>query len=125
MSKLESKYQKELIRKLQDIFVGCIVVKNDPNYIQGIPDLLILYKDKWAALECKRNGKASHRPNQDYYVSKMEEMSFAAFIFPENEEFVLNCLKRYFGIAEERMDNSNAIQRPQKIKRTSRVSRSV
>ena len=125
MSKLESKYQKELIRKLQDIFVGCIVVKNDPNYIQGIPDLLILYKDKWAALECKRNGKASHRPNQDYYISKMEEMSFAAFIFPENEEFVLNRLKRYFGIAEERMDNSNAIQRPQKIKRTSRVSRSV
>lgn len=125
MSKLESKYQKELIRKLQDIFVGCIVVKNDPNYIQGIPDLLILYKDKWAALECKRNGKASHRPNQDYYVSKMEEMSFAAFIFPENEEFVLNRLKRYFGIAEERMDNSNAIQRPQKIKRTSLVSRSV
>lgn len=125
MSKLESKYQKELIRKLQDIFAGCIVVKNDPNYIQGIPDLLILYKDKWAALECKRNGKASHRPNQDYYVSKMEEMSFAAFIFPENEEFVLNRLKRYFGIAEERMDNSNAIQRPQKIKRTSRVSRSV
>lgn len=125
MSKLESKYQKELIRKLQDIFIGCIVVKNDPNYIQGIPDLLILYKDKWAALECKRNGKASHRPNQDYYVSKMEEMSFAAFIFPENEEFVLNRLKRYFGIAEERMDNSNAIQRPQKIKRTSRVSRSV
>lgn len=125
MSKLESKYQKELIRKLQDIFAGCIVVKNDPNYIQGIPDLLILYKDKWAALECKRNGKASHRPNQDYYVSKMEEMSFAAFIFPENEEFVLNRLKRYFGIAEERMDNTNAIQRPQKIKRTSRVSRSV
>ena len=125
MSKLESKYQKELIRKLQDIFIGCIVVKNDPNYIQGIPDLLILYKDKWAALECKRNGKASHRPNQDYYISKMEEMSFAAFIFPENEEFVLNRLKRYFGIAEERMDNSNAIQRPQKIKRTSRVSRSV
>lgn len=125
MSKLESKYQKELIRKLQDIFTGCIVVKNDPNYIQGIPDLLILYKDKWAALECKRNGKASHRPNQDYYVSKMEEMSFAAFIFPENEEFVLNRLKRYFGIVEERMDNSNAIQRPQKIKRTSRVSRSV
>lgn len=125
MSKLESKYQKELIRKLQDIFVGCIVVKNDPNYIQGIPDLLILYKDKWAALECKRNGKASHRPNQDYYISKMEEMSFAAFIFPENEEFVLNRLKRYFGIVEERMDNSNAIQRPQKIKRTSRVSRSV
>lgn len=125
MSKLESKYQKELIRKLQDIFTGCIVVKNDPNYIQGIPDLLILYKDKWAALECKRNCKASHRPNQDYYVSKMEEMSFAAFIFPENEEFVLNRLKRYFGIAEERMDNTNAIQRPQKIKRTSRVSRSV
>lgn len=125
MSKLESKYQKELIRKLQDIFKGCIVVKNDPNYIQGIPDLLILFKDKWAALECKRNCNASHRPNQDYYVNKMEEMSFAAFVYPENEEFVLNRLKRYFFNTNERMDNSNAIQQPRKIKRSSRVSRCV
>lgn len=121
MSKLESKYQKELIRKIQDIFPECIVVKNDPNYIQGIPDLLILFDDKWAALECKRNCKASHRPNQDYYVEKMDNMSFAAFIFPENEEFVLNRLKLYF---TERME-THAIQRPQKTKRTSRVSRSV
>jgi len=125
MGKLESSYQKQLIRKLQDIFKGCIVVKNDPNYIQGIPDLLVLYNDKWAALECKRNCRASHRPNQDYYVERMERMSFAAFIYPENEEYVLNRLKRYFNVNIESEENGHDIQRPQKIKRTSRVSRSV
>ena len=120
---LESKYQKGLIRKIQDMFPRCIVVKNDPNYIQGIPDLLVLYNDKWAALECKRNCRASHRPNQDYYVNRMDEMSFAAFIFPENEEYVLNRLKHYF-ICNEKEDG-HAIQRPQKAKRSSRISKCV
>lgn len=120
MPKLESKFQKSLIKHIQDIFPDCIVVKNDPNYIQGIPDLLVLYKDKWAALECKRNCNSSHRPNQDYYVNRMDGMSFAAFIYPENEEFVLNRLRRYF--ESERMEN-DAIQRPQKIKWTSRLPR--
>jgi hypothetical protein len=127
MGKLESVYQKGLIRRLQDIFKGCIVVKNDPNYIQGIPDLLVLYNDKWAALECKRNCKASHRPNQDYYVERMEKMSFAAFIYPENEEYVLNRLKNYFGrysVVEEE-ETGHAIQRSQKTRRASRVPRSV
>ena len=125
MGKLESNYQKGLIRRLQDIFKGCIVVKNDPNYIQGIPDLLVLYNDKWAALECKRNCRASHRPNQDYYVERMERMSFAAFIYPENEEYVLNRLKRYFNVNIESEENGHDIQRPQKTKRASRVPRSV
>lgn len=130
MGKLESKYQKELIRKLQDIFTGCIVVKNDPNYIQGIPDLLVLYNDKWAALECKRNYTASHRPNQDYYIEKMERMSFAAFIYPENEEFVMNRLKRYFCLNDMRTgdnkeENGHDIQRPQKTCGRSRNARCV
>ena len=124
---LESKYQKELIRKLQDMFPRCIVVKNDPNYIQGIPDLLVLHNDKWAALECKRNCRASHRPNQDYYVNRMEEMSFAAFIFPENEEYVLNRLKNYFEVKPKRKvkEDGHAIQRPQKAKRSSRISKCI
>ena len=128
---LESKYQKELIRKLQDMFPKCIVVKNDPNYIQGIPDLLVLHNDKWAALECKRNSRASHRPNQDYYVNRMEEMSFAAFIFPENEEYVLNRLRKYFmfeqgeNYVHKTKEDGHAIQRPQKAKRSSRISKCV
>ena len=93
---VESKFQASLIKKIKDRFDGCIVLKNDPEYLQGIPDLLILYKNKWAALECKKTGRASKRPNQEYYVNKMDEMSFASFISPENEEEVLNDLQQAF-----------------------------
>ena len=71
-----------------------IVMKNDSSYIQGIPDLLILNNNKWAALECKQKEDAKHQPNQEYYVNLMNEMSFAAFIFPENELEVLDALQR-------------------------------
>lgn len=94
MGKLERDFQRNLIKELKDIFVGCIIMKNDSSYIQGIPDLLILYKDKWAALEVKKSATASHRPNQEYYVDKMDEMSYASFIYPENKEDVLNELQQ-------------------------------
>ena len=71
-----------------------MILKNDANYIQGIPDLLILFNDKWAMLECKRNKKASHRPNQEYYVDLLDKMSYAAFIYPENREDILNELQQ-------------------------------
>ena len=89
---LESKFQADLIKDLKKIFPGCIVMKNDSSYIQGIPDLLVLYKDKWAALECKKNARASKQPNQEYYVGMMNDMSFAQFICPENKEDILNDL---------------------------------
>ncbi len=93
---LESKFQAELKKELKQKFNGCIVTKLDSGDIQGIPDLLILYKDKWATLECKKNEKASKRPNQQYYVDKMNEMSFSRFICPENKEEVLNDLQNMF-----------------------------
>ena len=93
---LESKFQADLKKELKQKFNGCIVTKLDSGDIQGIPDLLILYKDKWATLECKKNGKASKRPNQQYYVDKMNEMSFSRFICPENKEEVLNDLQNMF-----------------------------
>ena len=96
MGKLESEFQAKLIRDLKDMFPGCIVMKNDSSYIQGIPDLLILYKNKWAALECKKSASASKRPNQEYYVDIMDEMSFARFIYPENREDILNELYQAF-----------------------------
>jgi len=92
----ENKFQRELIKELKSRFKGCVVLKNDPSYIQGIPDLLILHNDKWAALECKRNKKASHQPNQDYYVKKLGKMAYANFITPENKEVVLNEIQRLF-----------------------------
>lgn len=96
MSKRESEFQSKLIRDITDMFPGCIVLKNDPNYIQGIPDLLVLHNDKWAALECKRSKNASHQPNQDYYISEMMEMSYASFVYPENREEVLHEIQHAF-----------------------------
>lgn len=92
----ENKFQSNLINKLKTMFPECLVLKNDANYKQGIPDLLILYKDKWAVLECKRSSSASKQPLQDYYISLMNEMSFGAIIFPDNEEVVLNDLRNFF-----------------------------
>lgn len=93
---LESQFQAKLIKALKTRFEGCMVLKLDPNYIQGIPDLLILYGKRWAALECKKTMNAPHRPNQDYYVQRMNDMSFARFIFPENVEEVLDELQQTF-----------------------------
>ena len=89
MGRLERDFQAKLIKELKVMFKGCIIVKNDPNYIQGIPDLLILYNDRWAALEVKKSENAHHQPNQEYYVDLMDQMSFAAFIYPENKEEIL------------------------------------
>lgn len=96
---LENRYQSQLIKKIQKIFPGCQVLKNDSSYIQGIPDLTILYKDRWAMLEVKASADASEQPNQRHYVQKLSDMSFAAFIFPENEEEVLHELQLAFGIS--------------------------
>lgn len=96
MGKLEKIFQSELIKELRELFPGCIILKNDPTYIQGIPDLLILFEDKWAALEVKKSITASHRPNQEFYVNKMGRMSYANFIYPENKEVVLNELQEAF-----------------------------
>ena len=96
-AKLERDFQKNLIKDLKSMFKGCIVMKNDSSYIQGIPDLMILFKDKWASLEVKKSATASKRPNQKYYVDMMNGMSFSRFIFPENRDSVLTELKEFFG----------------------------
>lgn len=93
---LENEFQASLIRELKNEFPGCIVMKNDSSYIQGVPDLLVLHKDKWASLEVKRSSNASHQPNQDYYVDKMNEMGFSRFIYPENKDNVMTDLRLYF-----------------------------
>lgn len=96
MAKLERDFQSKLIKEIKEKFPGCVVMKNDSSYIQGIPDLTVLYQDKWAMLEVKRSETASHRPNQEYYVGKMDEMSFARFICPENKQEVLHEMEHTF-----------------------------
>jgi len=95
MSK-ESEFQAKLIKRLKSLFPGCFVLKNDANYIQGIPDLTVLWTNRWAFLECKKEEDAKRQPNQKYYIDKANELSFARFIYPENEEEVLNDLQQAF-----------------------------
>lgn len=92
----ESDFQAALIKELKKIFPGCVVLKNDPNYIQGFPDLLILYQNKWAALECKKSLKAPKQPNQEYYIDILGGMSYATVVCPENKEEVLYELQQTF-----------------------------
>ena len=93
---LERKFQSELIKELKKRFPGCMVLKNDANYIQGFPDLTILHKDRWAVLECKKGEKEKHQPNQDYYVEKLNGMSYSAFICPENKQQIMSELEKIF-----------------------------
>lgn len=97
---LENKFQSKLIKEIKNKFKNSIVLKNDANYIQGFPDLLILYNDKWAALECKKSMSEKKQPNQEYYISKLNSMSFSKVIYPENKEEVLNELQRAFSSRE-------------------------
>lgn len=95
--KLERDFQSKLIKQLKAMFDECIVMKLDSSYIQGIPDLIVLFKDKWATLENKRSLNSHRQPNQEYYVDKMNKMSFSRFICPENKDEVLCELQEFFG----------------------------
>lgn len=95
MGKRESEFQSKLKKEIKEKFPGCIVTKLDSGDIQGIPDLLILYNNRWATLENKRTKNAHKQPNQEYYVNKMNDMSFSRFIYPENKEEIMDELELY------------------------------
>jgi hypothetical protein len=92
----EAQYQSALIKRLKKIFPGCVILKNDSSYQQGILDLTILYENKWATLEVKGSSNAPIQQNQEHYVEKFNKMSFGAFIYPENEAEVLGALQQAF-----------------------------
>ena len=91
----ESKFQAKLIKDIKECLPDCIVLKNDPTYLQGIPDLTVFNNDKWATLEVKKSANATHQPNQDYYVEMMDRMSFSRFVYPENRDAVFSDLIDY------------------------------
>jgi hypothetical protein len=93
---LERDYQAQLIHRLREMFDGCFILKNDTSYLQGVPDLLILYRNKWAMLEVKQSARHRFQPNQAYYINMLDRMSFASFIYPEIEEDVLRDLQHTF-----------------------------
>ena len=92
----ERDFQRELKKEIKKLFPDSITVKTDPTYLLGFPDLLIFNKGKWAALECKRSEKASKQGNQDIWIPKLDEMSYASFVYPENRKEVLNELQEFF-----------------------------
>lgn len=92
----ENAYQAGLIARISMRFPGCFVLKNDEQYIQGIPDLTILHQGRWAALEVKRSKDEPFRPNQEYYLERLNELGFASVIYPENEAEVLDAIQRAF-----------------------------
>lgn len=96
MAKLERDFQKDLMDEIRERYPGCMIMKNDSGYIQGIPDWTILYKDKWAVLEAKKSKTAKKQPNQPYYVEELDKMSFARFVYPENKDEVLSELHKLF-----------------------------
>lgn len=91
----ESKFQAKLIKDIKERLPECIVLKNDPTYLQGIPDLTVFNNDKWATLEVKKSANSVHQPNQDYYVEIMDHMSFSRFVYPENRDTVFSDLIDY------------------------------
>lgn len=92
----ESEFQSNVIKEIRERFPGCIIMKNDPRYIQGVPDWIILWNERWATLEFKASEHSQIRPNQPYYVDLMDRMSFSSFIYPENRQEVLDALERSF-----------------------------
>lgn len=92
----ESEFQSSFIKKLKQLFPGCMILKNDPKYKQGVPDIVMLYGKRWAMLEMKKSENANHQPNQDYWVEKLGHMSYASFVYPENESQVIEELKEVF-----------------------------
>lgn len=92
----ENRYQSQLIKKLEHMFPGCEILKNDTGYKQGMLDLTILWRQFWGMLEVKRSADEPFRPNQEYYIDRLNRMHFAAAIYPENEEEVLSALQQAF-----------------------------
>jgi hypothetical protein len=92
----EGRFKDELVADLQRLFPGCHILWNNAGLQTGIPDMLILWQNKWAMLEPKRSATAAHQPNQDWFIDRFNDMSFAAFVFPENKEEVLDDLQRAF-----------------------------
>lgn len=90
-------FKARLLKELDRRFPGCVIFHMDPNSThQGIPDVLILYRTHWAMLEVKGAADAKRQPNQPYWVEFYDNLSFAAFVYPENEGEILDALQQAF-----------------------------
>lgn len=94
---VERDYQPKLKKRIEEMFPGCVIIKNDEQYLQGFPDLTVFFQDgRWAILECKKSLNEPYRPNQEYYLDYMNRLGFARMICPENMEEVLYDMEQAF-----------------------------
>lgn len=95
---LESAFKSKLRKELEQMFPGCVILKNDAEFQNGVPDMLILWRHKWAMLETKKKkpSPSDFEPNQEWWIEKFHGMSFAACIYPENKEEVISALQSAF-----------------------------
>ena len=97
---LESEFRKAFLEEVQNridpLNKGFLFFLNASNAFRSFPDIVILGSHKWAALEFKKSKRASHQPNQEYYINKLNEIGYASFVYPENAEEILNDLEELF-----------------------------
>ena len=95
---LEKDFERAMVTRLYTEFPGIHIAKIMATRNQGMPDRALFFPDgRWALLEFKKSAKAPKQPNQAYYVDKLNSYSYAAFIYPENEEDIFRELHRSFG----------------------------
>lgn len=92
----ESNIQSDIIKRLKGM--GCVVIKYEQNAttLKGFPDIMFMKGPFWGALEVKTSKKAHKQPGQQDWIDKLNEMSYAKFIYPENKEEILNEIKEFF-----------------------------
>lgn len=89
----ESVFERKFIEELESIFPGCVIIKIFP-FCQGMPDRIILFENRWAMFEVKKERTSKHQPNQDEYVKHFNSMSYASFVYPENKDQVIHELQQ-------------------------------
>lgn len=80
--KIESNFQADLKKEIETLFPGAVIMKNDPNDIQGIPDLTVIWRDHWAWLECKTRNKCSQTVEPRFLYSVCTPLFFRGFYLP-------------------------------------------
>jgi len=92
---LESRFKRKTLKRISERLSGINLDFIHPNR-RSQPDVIILGPKVWAALEFKKEKNSNKQPNQVFYVSRMNEQSYARFVHPGNVEGVLDELEQLF-----------------------------
>lgn len=80
----ESAFQSDLLRWLR--LKGCFVIKLQagPGVPIGTPDILFAHNGFYGFIEVKLNKRSRLQPGQKEMVKKLNDMSYAKIVYPEN-----------------------------------------